>query len=318
MHLQEALALKKRIITILFSRTKKPVFAGGWDEDDSIEETVYDVFDSVFGVSIAGSEDRGFFIELLSDEDALYLTPVRRFFKSKAAEIVHVRTSPFKLRMRHRPLQIGCSVSHRLNYDKGTLGCFVVNEDDGLPYILSNHHVLYSPVDEHDNFIVQPCTYEGGNSADAIGLYSKSLSFNKSDINYYDAAIAGPISVDIDPEIPGVCKGIKHTRKAENERLVYKIGAQSGRTFGKITSFISGIKVNINGERYDFDDQIRIEGFKEDFETPDIFSEPGDSGSLIIDYETNEAVGLLFAGNKQGITLANPIEPVLRKLGVRF
>ena len=44
-------------------------------------------------------------------------------------------------------------------------------------------------------------------------------------------------------------------------------------------------------------------------------SQPGDSGSLLVDGDTQRAVGLLFAGSDQ-TTIYNPIEIVLDLLAV--
>ncbi|HEY0667908.1 MAG TPA: hypothetical protein VGD22_07010 [Sphingobacteriaceae bacterium] len=318
MNLQKALRLQKVISNkFLFSREKSPVLASG-DYNFSPSELVYDIFNDVLGVAIGGNEEFGYRLELLSDVKSLYITPILEYFNESEKNIVHVLTTPFELRSRKRPLEIGCSVSHRLNQIKGTLGCFVRGNEDGNTYILSNHHVLYNESDLHDNFIVQPCYLDGGRSDDAIGQYYRSLSYYKSDINLYDAAIAGPISLDINWEIPKSGKLIKGTKPAQNLQKVYKIGAESDITFGKVTSLVTNVKVKIGGQKYDFGDQIRIQGFDSEFVRPRAFSKPGDSGSLIIDYETHAAIGLLFAGNDQGVTLANPIEPVLTKLGVRF
>lgn len=44
------------------------------------------------------------------------------------------------------------------------------------------------------------------------------------------------------------------------------------------------------------------------------FSEPGDSGSLILDSPGTHPVGLLFAGDDSQ-TVANPIQSVLNRFG---
>jgi len=44
-------------------------------------------------------------------------------------------------------------------------------------------------------------------------------------------------------------------------------------------------------------------------------SQPGDSGSLLVDGESQRAVGLLFAGSNQ-TTIYNPIDIVLELLAV--
>lgn len=319
MTFNEAAELQKKISNqFLFSRQNQPVLAGGWDMEPSASELTYQIFDDIFGVSVAGNANAGYHIELLTDQRDLYVTPILDYFNQSKRNIIPVVTDPFQLMHRKRPLEIGCSVSHRLNNIMGTLGCFVKGVKDAQTYILSNHHVLYNDTDRYDNFVIQPCALYGGTTDDAIGLYHRSLAFYRSDINEFDAAIAGPISAEINWGIPNFNTKVTGTSSPIDDLKVYKIGAATGMTFGKITSILTDVRVNIDGEKFDFQNQIRIQGYEEDFRTESIFSSEGDSGSLIIDYEKHMAVGLLFAGNKQGITLANFIDPVLGHLGVEF
>jgi len=58
-----------------------------------------------------------------------------------------------------------------------------------------------------------------------------------------------------------------------------------------------------------FTEQILIVG------TGGSFSQPGDSGSLIVDRKSKRPVGLLFAGSSSH-TIANHIEDVVQALGV--
>jgi hypothetical protein len=43
----------------------------------------------------------------------------------------------------------------------------------------------------------------------------------------------------------------------------------------------------------------------------------GDSGSLVLEYDTNRAVGLLFAGSAT-VTILNDIRYVQQQLGIRI
>lgn len=319
MSLQTALELQKKISNkFLFSRQNQFVLADSYDEEPATDEMIYDIFEDVFGVSIAGNEATGYYIILLTVNDSLYISPIIRHFNVSRKDIISLVTAPFELRHRIRPLEMGCSVSHRLNNLKGTLGALVKGLSDNQTYILSNHHVLYNGMDKDDNFVVQPCTPDGGTANDAIGLYHRSLAFDHSAINEHDAAIAGPVSVEVDWEIPGMNKHISGVTDAINDHSVYKIGAMTGITYGKIASFLTDVRVRIDGELYDFANQIFIKGIDKDSGELRPFSHPGDSGSLIIDNNTHKAVGLLFAGNSSGDTLANPIGPVLTKLNIGF
>src|SRR5439155_5046066 len=63
-----------------------------------------------------------------------------------------------------------------------------------------------------------------------------------------------------------------------------------------------------------FADQIAIRGLNSQR-----FSDAGDSGSAILERDTNNVVGLLFAGATNGnLTFANHIADVLAKLKIKF
>jgi hypothetical protein len=182
MDFNQALHLKKNISNqFLFSREKQLMPANALNDEPSADEVTYEIFNDIFGVSVAGNKDQGYHVELLTDQSDLYITPILDHFNQHRENIIPVLTTPFELMHRKRPLEIGCSVSHRLNRIKGTLGCFVKGLHDGQNYILSNHHVLYNNSDLRDNFIIQPCSLDGGTTDDVIGLYSRSLAYYKSD-----------------------------------------------------------------------------------------------------------------------------------------
>ncbi|WPQ63370.1 hypothetical protein SIO70_00650 [Chitinophaga sancti] len=259
MDLQTAINLQKAITNqFLFSRQRQYAIAGDEDDFHSADGLIYDIFNDIFGVSVAGSDQKGYYVELFSEQKDLYLNPIRDYYRAGPNDIRPFVTSPFELRYKKRPLEIGCSVSHRLNNIKGTLGGLVKGLEDGQTYILSNHHVLYNSQDVDDNFVIQPCTLDGGEAGDTIGLYCKSLAYSLSEVNEHDAAIAGPISVDVNWIIPGIAAPVEGLTIAKDGNKVYKIGAMSGKTYGTIASSLISVKVNIDGQQYDFANQILI------------------------------------------------------------
>jgi hypothetical protein len=318
MNFETAKQLQKEISDkFLFARKNVAAYAGSdWDDAERTPtELVYDIFADVFGVDIIAHEEGGYLIQLLSEQEDLYLEPVIEYFDRDPKDMVAAVSSPYSFFLRRRPLEIGCSVSHRLNNIKGTLGCFVKGIDDGETYILSNHHVLYNSADRHDNFVIQPSAIDGGNATDAIGLYNRSLAYSQSDINKFDAAIAGPIAIEAEFQIPGANVPVTGVFGGDIQgRKVYKIGAASERTYGIIISKSANRMVLLDHIVYDFEEQIGIQGLDSNSNDKRLFAAPGDSGSLVIDVETNLAIGLLFAGNKEGMSLANPIAPVLENL----
>ena len=60
-----------------------------------------------------------------------------------------------------------------------------------------------------------------------------------------------------------------------------------------------------------FENQLKIVG-----KNGRAFSDVGDSGSLVLDAESNKPIGLLFAGDENG-SVANPIKAVMNALGIK-
>jgi hypothetical protein len=90
---------------------------------------------------------------------------------------------------------------------------------------------------------------------------------------------------------------------------VHKFGRTSSYTVGHITSIATDVTVGYESGNFTFEDQIIIVGDQGSF------SAAGDSGSLILERQSNKAVGLLFAGS-QTHTIANHIRDVLQALAV--
>lgn len=124
--------------------------------------------------------------------------------------------------------------------------------------------------------------------------------------NEMDAAVASPLNPkDIIPEILdiGPVKGVK---SPELRMKVQKSGRTTELTKGRIEAIDVSVRVGygFGGPYANFKNQI-VTGR---------MSSPGDSGSLLLDYD-NYAVGLLFAGSTQS-SIYNPIDKVLKALEV--
>jgi len=87
---------------------------------------------------------------------------------------------------------------------------------------------------------------------------------------------------------------------------VFKSGRTSGVTEGVITQVDVEVNVKYDTRVARYTNQIMISPC----------SKPGDSGSLILDFQRN-AVGLLFSGSDQ-VTVASPIRAVLAALNVEL
>jgi hypothetical protein len=99
---------------------------------------------------------------------------------------------------------------------------------------------------------------------------------------------------------------------SSSKEPVAKVGRSSGLTCGSIESIAADILVHYEtscGSKDSFDvsytNQIIITG--------GVFSEPGDSGSLVVTADTARPLGLLYAGDGSS-TAVNPIQDVLSAL----
>jgi hypothetical protein len=232
---------------------------------------------------------------------------------------------------RQRPAAPGSSIGGTPGHGgTGTFGALVRRlTGDGL-FILSNHHVLADPDSTSPgDAVFQPGPddeVEGedtriGNVADVVPLLPPPAT------NRVDAAIARVLDPQsVSTHILGIGAPTS-TRAAVVGRTVRKFGRSTQCRIGRIDSVpharISVTFPHANFTEFMFIDQIVIRSSNP--AAP--FSDKGDSGALVLDGDTTQAVGLLFAGNTnpnangvvQGIhSLANPIDLVLADLGATF
>jgi len=208
--------------------------------------------------------------------------------------------------------------------------------------ILSNNHVLANSNDaEIGDIILQPGPYDGGKvGTDDIAVLEDfvPIKFNQSSIcpfantvvsignkiakmlnsskrlkleteyNLVDAAIALPLKdSDVLDEILeiGVIEG---TQEPYLNMAIRKYGRTTDYTEDKILILHSTVNVSYGaGKVARFEDQV-VAG---------AMSNGGDSGSLIVDRSSQNAVGLLFAGSDTH-TIFNPINYILEALSLSF
>lgn len=219
-------------------------------------------------------------------------------------------------RVRMRPALPGSSIGFRIAGDEfvmsGTFGALV--KTTRTVYILSNNHVL---ADENRlplaSPIFQPALMDGGNIAtDRIATLSRFIKLRADRYNRIDAALAQPLNRNL------VAKDVLHigppsgTAAAAIDMMVHKFGRTTSYTAGRVTSIDTDVVVEYETAEFTFESQIIIRG-----SNSQMFSDSGDSGSLILQRGTNAAVGLLFGGSST-YTIANHIAAVLRSLRVRM
>lgn len=220
---------------------------------------------------------------------------------------------------RRRPMPCGISIGNCLRPMAGTAGCLVTRSNQ--LFILSNNHVIAlvntSPL---NTGIPQPGILDGGTCPqDIIARLTQfaPINFAPGTTNLVDAAIArtSPNLVDrrilrlggvLQPIAPGVIL------PAINMQV-----QKSGRTTQYRRGIIDLVNTTVDvsyaplGGVARFVRQFRVRG------TGGIFSDRGDSGSLVTSFPQNRPVGLLFAGNAStNSTFCNPIGTVLTTFGV--
>ena len=249
---------------------------------------------------------------------------------------------------RWRPAPGGVSIGH-FAITAGTLGAFVKDRSTGEKLILSNNHVMANSNDtELGDAILQPGAADGGrfpqdriadlerfvriqfSSGDGNGGGICSIAKGISDIlnciaktigsrsrllptrieqefNEVDAAVAKPLAGSVSDEIIdiGIITGVKAASIGMSLR---KSGRTTSTTNGTVTILNSNVDVSYGGSK--------IATFENQIVATDM-SNPGDSGSLVVDGSQPLAVGLLFAGSDT-TTVINPIDRVLELLNVEF
>jgi hypothetical protein len=220
-------------------------------------------------------------------------------------------------RRRIRPLTPGYSIGHRV-VGAGTLGTFVA--DKTYAYILSNNHVLAAKNrGRAGNPIFQNGRLDAGHVplTNIVGRLARWVPIRRTG-NFVDAALS-TINADeeLDPRHVGHPLSGWRESPTPGER-VWKAGRTTGVTTGVVRAIeVDRVEVDYSDAgdgtlMCSFDGQVEIVGSKR---TP-VFSRGGDSGSVILDAD-DAAVGLLFAGNRQGgVTYANPLGAVFESLRI--
>jgi len=219
-----------------------------------------------------------------------------------------------------RPAPGGVSIGHCPTVHAGTLGCLVTRA--GQLFILSNNHVIARVNTGPLNVpISQPGRLDGGNCAtDVIARLTQFIPIIfGTTCNSVDAAIGRTSPNLVDRRILRPF-GIRQPLVPPHLPPILNMPVQkSGRTTQYRRGFIDAINVTVNvsyapfGGVARFCNQFRVKGIG------GIFSDRGDSGSLVTTFPLNNPVGLLFAGNAAtNFTFCNRIGNVLSAFAVNI
>lgn len=214
------------------------------------------------------------------------------------------------------PLWSGVSIGNDNECAAGTLGCVVTKNNK--KYILSNNHVLArenaaslgEKINQPGNYEIYATTGHCGHTERVANLSQfVTINMKHNANNVVDCAIAefNTTSTYTSQMAIGTYTPSSTTATASISETVKKTGRTTGLTQGIVNAINVTVSVQYSHGTAKFVNQLYI--------TPGTFSGAGDSGSLIVDNDSNEPVGLLFAGSSTG-TVANPINSVLNALGV--
>ena len=210
---------------------------------------------------------------------------------------------------RSSPMRGGISVSNAYQNTYGTLGGLVKDRDTGREMILSNWHVLAGDWGALSGWpIRQPGRLDRGSHADTVATLTRHAM--SSGLDAAVAELNGSRQLINDQYELGPVRGVGRSQQGMN---VIKSGRQTGVTFGRITTGLPGTypmryfgvtRLIHNVTRVDLRRGIQV-------------SDGGDSGSLWLEEESRDAIGLHFAGsNFPEYALAIDLQPILDALNV--
>lgn len=323
MDYSKAYGLKKEMAAAMLAKKRKKItvisFAAG--TSGAALNTNTDLLRYVNGVGLGQKPDGGQYIKILTRNPLrTSATALRRHYglQSEDIRVETIGEIRFQnLRLRHRPPFPGISVGH-YRITAGTLGCFVQDEK-GTPYILSNNHVLAnSNKGFYADAILQPGPLDGGRKkSHEIARLSHLVPLDFDKPNAMDAAIARVNTDVLFTHAVGGAKKVTGIATPVNKMKVEKYGRTTGYTTGSISTRNLDLEVDFDGQLVDFEDQFEVKGSLKNGKRTK-FCDGGDSGSLILERGTHNAVGLLFAGSEDGTTFATPIAEVLDAFSVKM
>jgi hypothetical protein len=204
------------------------------------------------------------------------------FMPAPAAATYQARTS------RVRPCPGGVSMGSP-NITAGTLTCRAIDKNTGAILGLTNNHVGGPIWGTEQTAVVgetpeyQPGVYDGGGSADTIGILDGIIPVVLDADNLVDICRFSTGEVISTIEELGVPDAVMDPYVGQN---VVKSGRTSGVTYGSIIDVNATITVSGWGDVI-FKDQI----------TMGKMLDPGDSGSCILESDTLKIVGVGHAGS---------------------
>lgn len=251
-------------------------------------ESSYD--NAVIGTGII----RGGYLEVVLNRDAIRNPNICGQFCESLSRKTNLHRDHIHVVLRpemsaRKGVSAGTKVGHSrlVSHDSyGTLGTFIVDGHNGQKlFMISNNHVFAAT----NKGKVDDPIYWSGIRPIKIGRLQNYVTIYLNVPNKLDLAVA---TYDLDEETGfGRSPILAKIRPAVLGEPVMKVGATTGRTEGIIHSLDYSLRVDYDGEKVFFQNQLKIVGKNSIY-----FSQGGDSGSAIYSTVDDAFVGLLFAG----------------------
>ena len=238
-------------------------------------------------------------------------------------------TTPSPYVLRNDRYACGGSVHPAKTIGAGTLGC-LVRDVNGKLFGLTNNHVSgmcnYANVGEK---ILAPGHIDitaNGINPFTLGYHTRALPMVQGlpdNVDISTNSDAALIELAHEGLVTSYQGAVYDTPANSYDMLAGQTVEKVGRTTGHTSGVIVGQVIGPHPVRYNtagfgehisfFDPVFAIQGVGG---MP--FSQPGDSGSLITIQQNGErfAIGLVFAGNPNGLSFALPLRPILATLNV--
>lgn len=185
----------------------------------------------------------------------------------------------------------GTAIHHDIVSGQGTVGAWLIHPPSGQRFGLSCNHVVAAL----GHAQVGNALFEQGR---AVGAVHSWIALRNGYFNTADAAL---FTVPVNATLTWPHPVPVGNAMASHGLHVYKHGATTGLTQGRIVDFGLELRFRLRGVPLWFEGIIAIEGFGQPF------SDRGDSGALVLDTITNEAVGVLLARNEH-LAYAYPMQ----------
>lgn len=318
MYFEKAIALKNEISENFLKSRKMLRSISIAGNTHAFDYSVHSLGGVVNGAGLVEMTDGSHAIKLMVKTNLQYSpSALRQYYGLRKRDIFMECSGPVEFKNRIRSPYPGLSIGH-YKVTAGTLGCFVTDKK-GTLYVLSNNHILAdSGRGKWRDPVLQPGPEDGGTTEhDLFASLSYVVPFRRHSYNLMDAAIARVEGdAKLDTRISQKVR-VKETGMPSLKMKVEKYGRTTGRTIGEVTTTHLDVNVELNGMQLEFHDQFEIKGCMHRGSRTK-FCGDGDSGSLILEKGTNRAIGLLFAGTKNGTTFATPISCILDAFSVNI